>query len=203
MWGKVDETVKAKVFPVVTIAAATVLLLGGLGLILGWVQIEIVPTPTDTLSTTTAEEPVAEITPFPQIRPDALVLPSPTPEDPTIAQTAPGKSSGTIRQGALRVSNRTEYPIRVALLSQQAKGKDKSDPPYAAPAHWDFAPQEGANRGLLLSLPNVNLRIKKGDVLVAFAQDGSRRYWGPYVVGETENPVWNSRTQEWQLVIDP
>jgi hypothetical protein len=36
---------------------------------------------------------------------------------------------------------------------------------------------------------------------VAFAQDGSRRYWGPYVVGETSSPEWNPQTQEWQLVL--
>ena len=71
------------------------------------------------------------------------------------------------------------------------------------PAHWDFAPQEGSDRGLIVSLPNHNLRIKQGDILVAFAQDGSRRYWGPFVVGETALPTWNPRATEWELLLSP
>jgi hypothetical protein len=62
---------------------------------------------------------------------------------------------------------------------------------------------EGGSQGLLLSLPQETLKLKKGDVLVAFAQDGSRQYWGPYVVGETPSPVWNQKQAEWQLVLKP
>jgi hypothetical protein len=62
---------------------------------------------------------------------------------------------------------------------------------------------EGGSKGLLLSLPQETLKLKKGDVLVAFAQDGSRQYWGPYVVGETPSPVWNQKQAEWQLVLKP
>jgi hypothetical protein len=74
---------------------------------------------------------------------------------------------------------------------------------YNEPAHWDFAPQEGSTRGLILSLPDGNLQVKDQDVLVVFAQDGSRRYWGPYVIGQMLLPVWNSETSEWQLTLQP
>jgi hypothetical protein len=56
---------------------------------------------------------------------------------------------------------------------------------------------------LILSLPQGNLKLKQGDILVAFAQDGSRRYWGPYVVGETTAPILNRKTSEWQLILQP
>jgi hypothetical protein len=81
--------------------------------------------------------------------------------------------------------------------------KPSANSPYAEPAHWDFAPGEGSRQGLILSLPNGNLKLKQGDILVAFAQDGSRRYWGPYVVGETAAPIWNSKVSEWQLILQP
>ena len=62
---------------------------------------------------------------------------------------------------------------------------------------------EGSNQGLILSLPQENLKLKKGDILTAFAQDGSRTYWGPYVVGETSSPVWEQQKAEWQLILQP
>ena len=71
------------------------------------------------------------------------------------------------------------------------------------PTHWDFAPQEGSQTGLLLSLPQDDLRLRNGDVLVAFALDGSRRYWGPYVVGETAAPTQRTPSSEWTLVLEP
>ncbi|WP_392530943.1 hypothetical protein [Nostoc sp. C117] len=106
-------------------------------------------------------------------------------------------------QGNLRMSNRTNQPVRLALLARQsvAKGSGVKQTQYDVPAHWDFAPQEGSDKGLILSLPQNNLKLEKGDILVAFAQDGSRRYWGPYVVGETQLPQWNSQNKEWQLVL--
>jgi len=108
-------------------------------------------------------------------------------------------------QGSLRVSNQTNQPLRLALLARQSVAKNAVSHKigYDVPAHWDFAPQEGSLKGLILSLPQGNLKLDKGDILVAFAQDGSRRYWGPYVVGETSSPVWNTKTQEWQLVLEP
>lgn len=124
------------------------------------------------------------------------------------APAAPTAVASTPNLGSLRVSNRTEHPIRVVLLSQhtQANAEDiptKDIPTYDEPVHWDFAPQEGSNSGLILSLPEQELRLQPGDVLVAFAQDGSRRYWGPYVVGETPAPVWQQPNGEWQLILTP
>ncbi|MFN6535441.1 MAG: hypothetical protein RM021_003575 [Nostoc sp. EkiNYC01] len=108
-------------------------------------------------------------------------------------------------RGTLRMSNQTDQPVRLALLARQsvAKGSGGKQTNYDVPAHWDFAPQEGSDKGLILSLPQNNLKVEKGDILVAFAQDGSRRYWGPYVVGETQLPKWNSQSKEWQLVLSP
>lgn len=108
-------------------------------------------------------------------------------------------------QGTLRMSNQTNQPVRLALLARQSvvKGSGSKQMNYDVPAHWDFAPQEGSDKGLILSLPQNNLKVEKGDILVAFAQDGSRRYWGPYVVGETQLPKWNSQSKEWQLVVSP
>jgi hypothetical protein len=122
---------------------------------------------------------------------------------PSNAQVVPGN---TTRQGLLRVGNLSEHPVRVALLLKKggsAKNDTTPNVRYEPPAHWDFAPGEGRTKGLLLSLPNRSIKVKKGDVLVAFAQDGSRRYWGPYVVGETETPNWNTNANEWELVLEP
>ncbi|MBC1241745.1 hypothetical protein [Nostoc sp. 2RC] len=107
-------------------------------------------------------------------------------------------------QGALRMSNQTNQPVRLALLAREvAKGSGGKQINYDVPAHWDFAPEEGSNKGLILSLPQNNLKVEKGDFLVAFAQDGSRRYWGPYVVGETQLPKWNTQSKEWELILSP
>jgi hypothetical protein len=103
--------------------------------------------------------------------------------------------------GSLRMSNQTTQPVRLALLARRKEVKAEEGNAAHVPAHWDFAPQEGNEKGLVLSLPNGNLKLEKGDVLVAFAQDGSRRYWGPYVVGETSVPAWNAEGKEWQLIL--
>jgi hypothetical protein len=100
--------------------------------------------------------------------------------------------------GSLRVSNRSDRPVRVALLS-----KGQAEKSYGKPAHWDFAPGEGSGKGLMLSLPDGTLKVKQADILVVFAQDGSRRYWGPYVAGETASPAWNATAGEWQLTLQP
>ncbi|MBE9201366.1 MULTISPECIES: hypothetical protein [unclassified Nodularia (in: cyanobacteria)] len=114
--------------------------------------------------------------------------------------TANGKNQGT-----LRMSNQTDQPVRLALLARQPQvkvsGNQKTN--YDVPAHWDFDPQEGSEKGLILSLPHGNLKLETGDVIVAFAQDGSRRYWGPYVVGETSVPEWNTQNREWLLILNP
>ncbi|MBD6618256.1 hypothetical protein FNW02_21115 [Komarekiella sp. 'clone 1'] len=113
-----------------------------------------------------------------------------------------GKAKGL---GTLRMSNLTNQPVRLALLARQSgvKSAASKQANYDVPAHWDFAPKEGGEKGLILSLPQGNLKLEKGDILVAFAQDGSRRYWGPYVVGETPSPKWNTQNKEWQLVLSP
>jgi hypothetical protein len=121
-----------------------------------------------------------------------LISPTAT-EDLATKTLANAKAVGT-----LRVSNRTEHPVRVALLTKRQTEKS-----YSKPAHWDFAPGEGGSKGLMLSLPEGKLKVKQGDILVVFAQDGSRRYWGPYVTGETASPAWNTKAGEWQLVLQP
>lgn len=142
--------------------------------------------------------------------PQAPLRQNSSPPETAIAQKSPAsnqpRSSGATRQGLLRVSNPSAHPVRVALLlkkldTTQANSRSKSI--YEPPAHWDFAPGEGHTKGLLLSLPNRSVSVKQGDVLVAFAQDGSRRYWGPFVIGETEEPNWNATTQEWELALLP
>jgi hypothetical protein len=128
------------------------------------------------------------------------------------------------------VSNQTIHPVRVALLSQHqdnASAREEAsasmnDPAdsnsspestgestpiesassaFREPVHWDFVPGEGAARGLVLGLPDADLAIQPGDVLTAFAQDGSQRYWGPYVVGDTDFPRWNAEAEEWVLIL--
>ena len=140
-----------------------------------------------------------------------VASPSPplaTPTSPTVSPstpTSPGKLDASSTQN-LRISNQTEYPVRVALLPQKpgtAKAIAASPNRYQQPVHWDFAPGEGKTKGLKLSLPDGTLQLQTGDVLMAFAQDGSRRYWGPYVVGQTSLPTWNSTTQEWLLNLQP
>ena len=135
--------------------------------------------------------------------PSDSVESSPQKNQSTVVAYQVNSDSKNKASGLLRISNKTTQPVRLALLARQSSlksataNKSKSD----IPAHWDFAPEEGSESGLVLSLPQANLRLEKGDILVAFAQDGSRRYWGPYVVGETSSPQWNPQTQEWQLVL--
>jgi hypothetical protein len=143
------------------------------------------------------------------------VMPSPTTSPATSAAPSkgavPAQGNGGLteraiatRQGLLRISNPTEHPVRVAVLLKKPGVSENTSPsPYETPAHWDFDPGEGSSKGLVLSLPNRRIKLKKGDVLVAFAQDGSRRYWGPYVIGETPEPNWFSKETEWQLTLAP
>ena len=139
--------------------------------------------PVATASADTASEPKPDSTPTP-----------PDPEEELLS-SIPANTKAT---GSLRVSNRSEHPVRVALLS-----KRQAEKPYGKPAHWDFAPGEGGGKGLMLSLPEGKLQVKRGDILVVFAQDGSRRYWWPFVAGETSSPAWNSTAGEWQLILQP
>ncbi|MEG4838871.1 hypothetical protein [Microcoleus sp. B9-D4] len=139
--------------------------------------------PVATASADTASEPKPDSTPTPRQSEEELL------------SSIPGNTKAT---GSLRVSNRSEHPVRVALLSKRPAKES-----YGKPAHWDFAPGEGGGKGLMLSLPEGKLQVKRGDILVVFAQDGSRHYWGPYVAGETPSPAWNSTAGEWQLILQP
>ncbi|MBW4443580.1 MAG: hypothetical protein KME10_20560 [Plectolyngbya sp. WJT66-NPBG17] len=118
----------------------------------------------------------------------------------------PDATAIALKQGNLRIRNRSDHSVRVALLARQPKDTSaKSGEPqkgFALPAHWDFAPQEGSDSGLLVALPSRSIQLKRGDVVVAFAQDGSQRYWGPFVVGETDRPDWNAQAGEWELILD-
>lgn len=135
-----------------------------------------------------------EVAPVPSISPSAPVVQQPAETQPPPAEVGP------VTNG-LRVSNRTTYPVRVVLLPHDAKSISQTK--YSEPVHWDFAPSEGSQAGLILSLPDGNLRLQTGDILVAFALDGSRRYWGPYSVGETAVPVQSTQSGEWQLTLQP
>jgi hypothetical protein len=142
--------------------------------------------------------PVIEVAP--DVAPPSSISPSPSaPSQPPLVN-------------GLRVRNISPYPVRVVLMSQQSASQqsasqksvqnNSSSSPYRAPVHWDFAPEEGSKAGLLLSLPEGNFTLKKGDVLMAFALDGSRHYWGPYIVGKTGG-LSRSKASEWQLVLKP
>jgi hypothetical protein len=158
------------------------------------------------------ESPIASPVPAPTQVPTPVPTPIPSP---TVSATPLSPDVLATAQGSLRVSNQTEYPLRVALLqpvpveSEPEAGAEAAEPSETdpiepnQPVHWDFAPREGSNRGLILSLPNQTLQLQPGDVLVAFAQDGSRRYWGPYIVGQSPFPTWNAEAKEWQLTLQP
>ncbi|HEY9625287.1 MAG TPA: hypothetical protein V6C78_33505 [Crinalium sp.] len=171
------------------------------------VQVEPIP---DTKPVPSANQPTPTTSPTVTDSPrPSPVTPSP---NPSASQSPPEiLPNGKVHTGTLRVSNRTNHPLRVVLLPQQAEGSETSiskpastsRTSYSEPIHWDFAPEEGGTRGLILSLPDNNLSLRDGDILVAFAQDGSQRYWGPYVVGKTESPTWNTANKEWQLTLQP
>lgn len=152
-------------------------------------------------SQATAHPPTPLVPPVPTASPGTANKPKPdsipTPPQP-LKESYSSIPANTKATGSLRVSNRSEHPVRVALLSKQQAEKS-----YGKPAHWDFAPGEGGGKGLMLSLPEGKLQVKRGDILVVFAQDGSRHYWGPYVAGETPSPAWNSTAREWLLILQP
>ena len=179
--------------------------LGLIGIIAAWLNISISfeSTNPETASTVTPNT-LPRVTDF-EINsiPSQPVESSSQKRESTVLSDQVNSDTTTKVPGLLRVSNKTTQPVRLVLLARQLSQKSanankiKSTPP----AHWDFAPEEGSERGLVLSLPQANLRLEKGDILVAFAQDGSRQYWGPCVVGETSSPQWQPQRQEWQLVL--
>jgi hypothetical protein len=189
----------AKWYPVLGVAVGTIGLGWWLVVGLGLPRSALDPTRFSPRSTASpAASAAASSTPQPARQ--EPVPPEPARSEPSIARRVPDGAERASYQGGLRISNPTEYPVRVALLS---KSSTSPKPNYEIPAHWDFAPQEGGDRGLIVSLPDRGVKLKQGDVLVAFAQDGSRRYWGPYVVGATAIPLWNPEAAEWQLTLEP
>lgn len=172
------------------VGLASVVLIGIAGAVLMKlfsIEVSIAPAPSNSVPVIkTATSPAVPVAPAKIEKPDASAI--------------------ALKQGNLRIRNRSDYPVRVALLSRQPKdASSKSGEPqsgFATPAHWDFAPQEGSESGLLVSLPNRSIQLRRGDVVVAFAQDGSQRYWGPFVVGETNRPDWNAQAGEWELILE-
>jgi hypothetical protein len=87
----------------------------------------------------------------------------------------------------------------VVVLTRQVSGVEGN-----VPAHWDFAPGEGGSDGLTLSLDAQQpFVVRPGDIIVVFAVDGSRRYWGPNIVGETLAPFWDGRDRTWTTIVQP
>mgnify|MGYP001042939993 FL=1 len=117
---------------------------------------------------------------------------------PSEAVSPPQTSPTSARTGSFRVGNRTPHPVRVVILMRS--GGRLLNPETA---HWDFAPGEGGSEGLVLSLGEKPLQIGPGDIVVAFALDGTRRYWGPNVVGESLAPFWNEESGSWSMILQP
>jgi hypothetical protein len=177
-----NMAVKVKLLPV--LLAISIGLVGAFVLTQLQFNVWLEPDPTS------EEAPVIAIDPLPA--PTAAVSSTSTPSSP----------SKPIPDG-LRVSNQTDLPIRVVLLAQGSVASDPVKQPFQEPVHWDFAPMEGNVGGLAMSLPEGDLKLADGDVLMIFALDGSKRYWGPYVVGQTARPIKQKTTAEWQLILSP
>jgi len=120
------------------------------------------------------------------------------PQSPTPRAIAPPNPISTkvitSGEGTLRVGNLTPHPVRIVLQS-------RANSSNLEPINWDFVPNEGGNRGLQLSLPQARIKVSKGDIIFAFATDGSRIYWGPSVVGESRAVVWQGDRREWSFIL--
>ncbi|MGA1411158.1 MAG: hypothetical protein ACO37W_15640 [Prochlorotrichaceae cyanobacterium] len=225
MWDKSVPSITIKLYP---LTLAGVILLSSLSLGswgLWWFQVYPPGWRTDSTTSTDLEPPFS--VPDPVVSSDPLVWSGsaadldrdPQPTVDSLGNAVPDTSP--LEMSAFRVGNQTPHPVRIALLQRFRVGETGSEaqaefnpalPNTMAnfpvtdlkePVHWDFEPGEGSYQGLILSLPEGDLALNPGDVLVAFAQDGSRRYWGPYVVGETSLPYWNEARSEWQLLLQP
>lgn len=134
--------------------------------------------------------------------PDLLTQPPPIveaePETTTVQPLPTPQAPANPQPNGLRISNQTAFPVRVVLLA----ARDRTHPHKGA-VHWDFAPMEGSIKGLLLTLPEGKLTLQSGDIVLAFTLDGSKRYWGPYVIGENGELQRDRQTQEWQLILRP
>lgn len=203
------KDLKLKLYP----AIIGVLGIGIIFLLIGRFDISVwmEPTPSEEIgldSPPPSSEAVPREVPSPSVTPAPVAV---SPTAPAVPVEPSEENSAIAQLGNLRVSNLTGHPVRVALLAQSPNTTSASEDTstestestdtYNEPVHWDFAPGEGSASGLLLSLPEGELQLQKGDILVVFAQDGSRQYWGPYVVGKTARPTWSSGTEEWQLIV--
>jgi len=205
MWSKPIKQ-KKPWYPALAITLGVLVFVAGAWFLFGRPNPPLEPTGLEELPSPTAENqapsaPPLKVSPLPQ----PTGVQSPTAQTPR-HQTAPAQPGEVATHtGILRVSNPTDHPVRVAILAQRPNvvASSTATGAYDLPAHWDFEPGEGATKGLLLSLPNRQIKLRQGDIVIAFAQDGSRQYWGPYVVGETTLPIWNDETGEWQLVLQP
>ncbi|BAC91690.1 hypothetical protein [Gloeobacter violaceus] len=99
-----------------------------------------------------------------------------------------------IRNGEVRVGNKTPYPVRVVVT--KADGSLEG-------AFWDFAPGEGGTEGIRLALADRPIVLGEGDVITIFTVDGSRRYWGPSIIGRTNAPFWDAKRRLWTTVLRP
>ena len=200
----------AKAITLKGMSAIAAIAIGSAALIAAWMTWGQPLLQADPLSPSDAEVSLGSAGATPAVNtPVTNTAPPATTPTTTLAQNPLPLTSPTSQPGLLRVGNLTEHPVRIAILLKQAPPTAKvkagimARPGYEPPAHWDFAPGEGGTKGLVLSLPQRSLKLKPGDIIVAFAQDGSRRYWGPFVLGETESPVWDAKTTEWQLLLTP
>lgn len=126
-------------------------------------------------------------------------LPQLTPvvtEPPISSLNKSNKQAAIAGKGTLRVGNLTEHPIRIVVQLRVNSTQTE-------PVNWDFAPGEGGTQGLQLSLPQDRVKLNKGDIIFAFATDGSRAYWGPNVVGESKSIAWQGDRGEWSFILKP
>jgi hypothetical protein len=106
-------------------------------------------------------------------------------------------------RGGLRVHNQSPYPVRVVLLSRSMATTALATTALSTiPVHWDFAPWEGRIKGVLTVLAERTVQPQAGDVVMGFALDGSQRYWGPMVVGESTQPQWDEAQSVWRLRLE-
>jgi len=92
------------------------------------------------------------------------------------------------RLGSLRVGNPTPLPLKVLLT--------RTDGSHQV---WTLAPRQGQSEGQALT----NLAVAEGDLLLILATDGSRRYWGPNILGFTPAPFWDGKRRIWSTLVRP
>lgn len=190
----------AKTYPALIIVLVAV---GGVTM-LGMPQLSrfFGPSPRSSEGSSVPEATLTELPASDYVVPDQPMRSASTSQS-AAARPIPGNQARG-QGGTLRVGNQTDHPIRVVLMPRSAGAASSAKATASSePIHWDFAPGEGGLQGLKLSIPESDLKVTAGDVIVAFATDGTRRYWGPNVVGETSAPFWNTQTQEWSMILQP